>query len=126
MAVKTLNVNFRHFYSNLNNHKLIVVICKLVSIIKVPHSFLMQPKLIRLAVLSCNYWSFDSNATRFHKIFSKFLDVFVSLVLLELLSHYHNIDSPNRLMKEFHWIIDKSFRGVLFNWLRHFPLALFY
>ena len=73
------------------------LICKSVSVITVPPSFLKQPTLIWSAVLSSNYWSFDSNATRFHKIFSKFLDIFVLLVLFEFLQQYINIDSSNWL-----------------------------
>ena len=85
MAVKTSKIKLRNFFSTINNHKFTFVICKSVSAIRVPSSLLMQPKLICLAVLSSSYWSFDSNATRLHKIFSKFLDVFVLLVLFEIL-----------------------------------------
>ena len=108
MAVKT-EIKFSDFFSILTNHKLIFLICKSVSVITVSPSILMQPKLIWLAVLSSNYWSFDSNARRFHKIF-KILDVFVLLVLFEILSHYIKIASSNWLRKNVHWIIDKIFR----------------
>ena len=57
MAVKTLKISFPNFFSTLTNHKLIFVICKSVSVITVPPSFLIQSELIWLSVLSSNYWS---------------------------------------------------------------------
>ena len=109
MAVTTLKLNFRNFLSILTNHKLVFVICRSVSVIIVPSSFLIQSKLIWLAVLSSNYWSFDNNETRFHKIFN-FLDFFVLLVLFEFLSHYINTDISNWQRKDVHCILDKVFR----------------
>ena len=84
----------------------------------------MQPKLIWLALLS-NNWSFASKATRFHKNFSKFLDVFVLVVPSEFLLHYINIDSSKRLTKDVHWIRDKVFREKrMVQWAS--TLELFY
>ena len=48
--------------------------CTLGSVKTVPSSFLLQSKLIWLAVLSINYWLYVFNATRFH-FFKKFLDI---------------------------------------------------
>ena len=39
----------------------------------------------------------------------KNLDIFVSLVTFEILSHYPNIDSSYWLKEAFQWIIDKDF-----------------
>ena len=69
MAVKTLKTNFRKCFLTLINHNIVFVNCKSVSVITGIHFFLLQPKLIWLAVLSSNYWSYDFNATRFQKKF---------------------------------------------------------
>ena len=108
MAVKTKKI-FGIFFT-LTNHKLIFVNCRSVTLKSGPCSFLLQPILTWLAVLSANFWSFDFNATIFQKKFSKFLDVFVLLVPFETLSHYLNIDSSHWLTKEVQWIIKKVFR----------------
>ena len=80
-----------------------------VSVFTAAPCFLLQPKLIWSAVLFSNCWSFDFNATRFHKIFSKLLDVFVLLALFELLSLIINTDNSNWLIKDVYWIIGKVF-----------------
>ena len=60
-----------------------------------PPIFLKQPKFIGLAVLSFNYWLYDSNATRYQKIFLKVLDSCVFLVPFEFLSHYPDTGSSH-------------------------------
>ena len=80
--------------------------CKPVSVISEPLSFLLQPKLIWLAVLSINYWSFDFNASRFRK---KFKIIFKFFVPFEI-SHFLNIDSSHWLREDVQWIIVKVFR----------------
>ena len=59
----------------------------------------MQPKLNWLAVSFSNYWSFDSNATRSHKIFIKFL--MFSYYWLFLISYHIKLKliAPNGLEK---------------------------
>ena len=83
MAVKTLKINCRKFFSTLTNRKFIFVNCKSVSVITGPLSFLLQPKLTWLGDLSSNYRSFVFNATRFQNNSPQFLDVFVLLVPFE-------------------------------------------
>ena len=39
----------------------------------------------------------------------KILDIFVFLVPLEILSHYHNNDSSHWFREDVQWIIDKFF-----------------
>ena len=111
MAVQTLKINFGNFVLILTNPKFISVNCKSVSVITGPLSFLPQPKIIWLAVLSFNYWSFDFNATRFRKKFFKVLDIFVLLVPFEILSHYLNNYRSHWLGEDVQWMIDQVFRN---------------
>ena len=43
------------------------------------------------------------------KIKRKFLEIFVLLVIFEILSHYPYIDISHWLKKDVHWITDKNF-----------------
>ena len=82
--------------------------CKSISVIAGPPSFLLQPILMSLAILSCNYWLYDFNATGFH-FFSTFAQ-FVLLVPFEILSRYPIIDGSQCFSKDVQWNIDKVFR----------------
>ena len=53
---------------------------------------------------------YDINATSF-EIF--FLDIFILLVPLEILSHYPDIDISHWLRNHVHWMMDKVFREKL-------------
>ena len=65
MAAKTSNMIFREIFLTITDHKLIFVNYKSVSVMTEAVSFLLQPKLICLAVLSSNYFLYGFNATRF-------------------------------------------------------------
>ena len=89
-------------------------------------SFLLQPKLIWLAVLCSNYCFYDFN-DKISKFFLRFWDIFVLLVTFELLSRYPKIDSSHWLKKTFSRLQMKfSEKSLCFNWLRHFLLAFSY
>ena len=49
----------------------------------------------------------------FEKILLKFMDIFVLLVLLELLSFYPDINSSYWFKEDVQWMIDKVFREKL-------------
>ena len=92
---------------------------------KGPPSFLLQPKLFWLVVLSSNYFLYDFNATRFQNLKKNF--GFFSFYW-SLLKSYHIIlilICPIGLEKTFNesWLkfLEKS---LWFIWLRHFLLAL--
>ena len=72
-------------------------------------SFLLQPKILWIAVLSSNYWLYDFNVTRFQKKISELLDIFVLLVLFEILTRYPFIDSSYWLREDVKWFTDKVF-----------------
>ena len=91
MAVKTSKMIFREYFLTLTDNKLIFASFKSASAMTGPPSFLLQPKLFWLKVLSSKYLLYDFNATNFKKIKKK-LDIFLLLVPLEILSLYHDID----------------------------------
>ena len=114
MAVKTLKMVFRK-KNNINKSKTYFLeLLVSLSNDRAP-SFLIQPKLIWLAVLSSNDWLYDFNATRFQKILKFFLVIFVLLVPLEILSRYSDIDSSHWLREGVQWVIDKFFREKLMD-----------
>ena len=65
---------------------------------------MLQPKLINLALLSSNNWFNDFDATRFQKTVKIFLNIFVFLVPVKILSYYPNNDSSNWLREDLQWI----------------------
>ena len=85
---------FRENFLTLNHHKLIFVNGKSVSVMTGFSSFLHQPKLIWLAVLSI-------------------LDISILLVPLEILSHYSDIDVTHWLKDDVQWTTDKVFSEKL-------------
>ena len=66
MTVKPLKKILRETFLSLTDHKLIFVNWKSVSVYRAPF-FLLQQKLIWLAVLSPKYLFYDFNATGFQK-----------------------------------------------------------
>ena len=113
MAVKNLKMIFWEIFLTLTDNKLIFVNCKSVSVIKGTPSLLLQSKIFWLAVLSSNYLLYDFNATRFLNFEKNFLDIFLLLVPLEMLSHYLDIAISHWLEEDFQWIMDKVFREKL-------------
>ena len=91
------------FFLILTNQKLIFVNWKSVSVMTGSTFFLLQPKLISLAVLSSNYWLYYFNVTRFQIYFWTFR------IIALLLKSYHVILTlmASQLVQ---WIIDKVFR----------------
>ena len=86
MAVKILKIIFGKVLTTLTNHKPFFVNYTSDSLITGRLSFLIQLKLVGLALLSSNCWSFDFNATIFQKknFGLDILDIFVLLVLFEI------------------------------------------
>ena len=46
-----------------------------------PPAFLLQPKLIWIAILNSNYWLYDFDATSFHIFFFTILDIFLFVLV---------------------------------------------
>ena len=65
---------------------------------------LSQPILTWLAMLSCNCWLNDFNATRL-QIKKQNFGSFVLMVPFEILLHYPNIDISYWLKKDVQWIV---------------------
>ena len=94
----------------LTNHNLTFVNCKSFSVLTGHICFLLQTKLIPLAVLSSNYWCFDFNATRFNFFFGPF----VLLAPFEFKSCYLIFNSSH-WPKTIQRIIAKFFREKTFG-----------
>ena len=62
------------------------------SVLKKTPSFLLQTRLIWLAVLISYYFLYDFNATRFQSFLKNFLDIFFLFVPLETLPEYPDND----------------------------------
>ena len=80
----------------------------------VASSFSLEPNLIWwLKVFSSNYLLYDFNTTKFKNFSKNFMDVFVLLDPLEILSHYPDTDIYHWLSGRLQWIMDKVFRERL-------------
>ena len=113
MALKSLKMIFRESSLTSTDTKLVFVICKSASLTTGHPSLLLQPKLIWMLVLSSNYFLYEFNATRFQNFKRNFLDVFVLLVPLEIISYYPDIDFSHWLREEVQWNMVKVFREKL-------------
>ena len=113
MAVKTLKMIIREFFLTLTDHELNFLNCKSFSVMTGSPFFQLQPKLTWLAVLSSNALLYDLDSTRFQNFSKKFLDIFVQLVPLEILSHYPDFGISHRLREDVQRIMDKVLRQNL-------------
>ena len=75
-----------------------------------PLYFLLQLKLIWLAILSFKSRLYDFNATIIQIENQNCWIFFVFLVLSEILPRYPYIDSLHWLREDVQWVIDKVFR----------------
>ena len=94
--------------------------CKSVSVMREPPSFLLQSKLISLAVSFSIYSFYDFDATRFQINFGYFWFLLKSYHIILILI------APIGLEKTFNGLkIKFSNKIIWFKWLRQFLLALF-
>ena len=90
LSVKTLK-KFQKFFWTLINFKLIFLICKKFQLMNRNRFFSFNRNLIYFGYSFSNSWFIASMPQDFKKI--EFLDIFVILVHVEILSYYPNIDS---------------------------------
>ena len=82
--------------------------CKSASVMTGHISFLLQPKLIWLVILFSIYWLYWTSIPQdLKRGNSKFFDIFVTMVLFEILSYSHYPIIDSYIVLEVQWIIDK-------------------